>query len=132
MNIRPADSTLTVHFSAAKIARVDEVEFGIVVAYDDNQRIVDVTTKARVKMPRVDIVNIDKNEMRERMTYDPSIDALYIYANSVEIRKTEEVLPGLIVDYDADGFVSGLEFLNASDFFSDQTMAAIRKSATLL
>ena len=132
MNIRPTEATLIVHFSCAEVDRVDEVESGILVAYDRHQRIVDVTARARAGISRVDLVGVNAEAVPARVTYDASVDALYIDANSADIRNTEEVFPGFIVDFDADGFVRGLEFLNASDFFSDQTMSDIRERATLL
>ena len=46
MNIRPFESTLVVHFSAAKVDHVDERE-GVHIAYDERGRIVDVAVRAK-------------------------------------------------------------------------------------
>ncbi len=47
-------------------------------------------------------------------TYDPSADAAYVYLGRGEIGSTEEVAPGVMVDYDAEGRIVGIEFLSAS------------------
>jgi uncharacterized protein YuzE len=131
MNIRQADPTLTVHFSANKVARVDEMERGIRIAYDQRDRIVDIIARGRAGASRIEIGKGPGDRPR-RMTYDASVDALYIYASEAKVGETEEILPDFIVDFDDDGFLIGLEFLNTRAFFSDQTMADIRNSATLL
>lgn len=46
--------------------------------------------------------------------YDPEVDALYIRLNEAEIVESDEVQPGIILDFDANGKVGGLEVLNAS------------------
>ena len=47
-------------------------------------------------------------------------------------RNSDEILPDLIVDRDVDGFVRGLEFLNASRFFSEEALSDVRKRAIIL
>jgi uncharacterized protein YuzE len=54
-----------------------------------------------------------------RMTYDPAADAMYLYlteraAEDGEVARTEEVAAGLILDYDRDGRVIGIEMLSVS------------------
>ncbi len=129
MNIRASELNLVVHFSAAKVDQVDEVDRGVLVAYDENHRVVDVTVRARSGASRVDFVN---GSVGARVTYDAAVDALAIDASETNYQESEELLPGFIVDYDVEGFVRGLEFLNASAFFSDGAMDLIRKRATML
>ncbi len=57
MNIRASELNLVVHFSAAKVDHVDEVDRGVLVAYDENHRVVDVTVRAGSGASRVDFVN---------------------------------------------------------------------------
>ena len=47
-------------------------------------------------------------------TYDPEADAAYIYLGESKILESEEVAPGIVLDYDAEGRVVGLELLSAS------------------
>jgi uncharacterized protein YuzE len=54
-----------------------------------------------------------------RMTYDPAADAMYLYlteraAGGPEVARTEEVAPGLMLDFDRDGRVIGVEMLSVS------------------
>lgn len=49
-----------------------------------------------------------------RFDYDPEVDALYIRLNEVKIIESEEVQPGIILDFDENGKVAGVEVLNAS------------------
>ncbi len=46
--------------------------------------------------------------------YDPEVDALAISWGNASIEESDEVEPGVILDYDKDGNVVGIEVLNAS------------------
>ena len=46
--------------------------------------------------------------------YDDGADALYIYFREGEHARTQEIAPGIIVDYDENGDVLGIEVLEAS------------------
>ena len=47
-------------------------------------------------------------------TYDPEADAAYIYLGESKILESEEVAPGNVLDFDAEGRVVGIEILSAS------------------
>lgn len=47
--------------------------------------------------------------------YDATVDALAINWSDAPIEESDEVEPGLILDYDKDGNVIGIELLNASE-----------------
>ena len=49
-----------------------------------------------------------------KVTYDPHVDVLRIILRETTIEESDEENPGLILDYDADGNVVGLEILDAS------------------
>ena len=49
-----------------------------------------------------------------RLKLDKEADALYFRLSEVAIAESEEVAPGVILDFDADGCVVGLEFLAVS------------------
>ena len=49
-----------------------------------------------------------------KVTYDPEVDVLRILFRTAEIEESDEEKPGVILDYDKDGNVVGLEILNAS------------------
>lgn len=46
-------------------------------------------------------------------TYCPSADAMYLTVQKGPIAETDQVLPGIIVDFGADGRVVGIEWLFA-------------------
>ena len=49
-----------------------------------------------------------------KVTYDSDVDVLRILFSNAPIEETDEDKPGVILDYDKDGNVVGLEVLNAS------------------
>lgn len=46
--------------------------------------------------------------------YDPTVDALYVRLTDRKIIESEEVQPGIVLDFDETGRVVGVEVLNAS------------------
>ncbi len=49
-----------------------------------------------------------------RASYDPEADSLWIRWNTEPIEESDEIVPGVVVDYDENGAVVGIEVLNAS------------------
>lgn len=49
-----------------------------------------------------------------KVTYDPEVDVLRIVFSNVPIEESDEEKPGMILDYDKDGNIVGLEILDAS------------------
>lgn len=49
-----------------------------------------------------------------KFEYDPQADALYIRMASGKVAETEEVRPGLMLDYDENGKILGIEMLDVS------------------
>jgi uncharacterized protein YuzE len=49
-----------------------------------------------------------------KVTYDPEVDVLRIVLSSRPIEESDEEKPGVILDYDGDGNIVGLEILTAS------------------
>ena len=49
-----------------------------------------------------------------RVTYDQEVDVLRIVFSQMTIEESDEDKPGLILDYDKDGNIVGLEVLDAS------------------
>jgi len=49
-----------------------------------------------------------------KVTYDPEVDVLRIVFSNSPVEESDEDKPGLILDYDKDGNIVGLEVLDAS------------------
>lgn len=49
-----------------------------------------------------------------KVTYDPRVDVLRLIFRDAPIEESDEGKPGVILDYDPDGNIVGLEVLNAS------------------
>lgn len=49
-----------------------------------------------------------------KIEFDPLADALYIQLAEGEVEKTEELKPGMLVDYDSLGNMLGIEVLYIS------------------
>ena len=49
-----------------------------------------------------------------KVKYDKEVDVLYIVFNEKKIKESDEDKPGIILDYDKDGLIVGIEILDAS------------------
>jgi uncharacterized protein YuzE len=49
-----------------------------------------------------------------KVTHDPRVDVLRIIFRDAPIEESDEDKPGVILDYDLDGNIVGLEVLSAS------------------
>ncbi|MEI8173793.1 MAG: DUF2283 domain-containing protein [Deltaproteobacteria bacterium] len=49
-----------------------------------------------------------------KVTYDPEVDVLRILFSNQPIEESDEDKPGVIIDYDKEGNIVGLEVLEAS------------------
>jgi YD repeat-containing protein len=56
-----------------------------------------------------------------RVRVDHGADAIYLNLTDRPIKKSEEVAEGIIVDYDAEGRIVGIEILDASKRTDDLT-----------
>jgi uncharacterized protein YuzE len=50
-----------------------------------------------------------------RLSVDEAADALHLQRVDTDVIESEEVAPGIIVDYDASGEIVGLEILHLSE-----------------
>ena len=49
-----------------------------------------------------------------KVTYDQEVDVLSVVFSGAKIQESDEDKPGVVLDYDKDGNVVGIEILNAS------------------
>jgi uncharacterized protein YuzE len=52
------------------------------------------------------------------VSYDRAVDAAYIRFSSEPIEESEEVSPGIVLDYDAEGRNVGMEVMKAQTHLS--------------
>jgi len=56
--------------------------------------------------------------------YDPEADAARITLSNAPYLESEEVLPGVVMDFDAEGRIIGIEVLRASTKLAPDTLDA--------
>jgi uncharacterized protein YuzE len=61
-----------------------------------------------------------------RIVLDKDSDALYFRLDESRIVDSEEIKPGVIIDYDANDLVVGVEFLNISKRASKEQLGSIQ------
>jgi uncharacterized protein YuzE len=54
-----------------------------------------------------------------KLHYDPSVDALYLRFADAAVKESEEVRPGIVLDYDEANRVVAVEVLNLRKQFPD-------------
>ena len=64
-----------------------------------------------------------------KMTYDPQADAAYIALVEGAVTESEEVAPGIVLDFDAEGRVLGIEVLNASATLAPGALESLATAA---
>ena len=60
-----------------------------------------------------------------RLEFDPQADAVYLELTEAEVEESKEIQPGIIMDYDAEGRVVGIEVL----YVSKRTEVPLKKVA---
>ncbi|WP_017295705.1 DUF2283 domain-containing protein [Geminocystis herdmanii] len=60
--------------------------------------------------------------------YDPEVDAIYFQLKNEAVLESEEISKGIVVDYDENNNVVGLEFLGLHNI----TIGAIRKLKSII
>ncbi|MCK5114652.1 MAG: DUF2283 domain-containing protein [Phycisphaerae bacterium] len=61
-----------------------------------------------------------------RIKVDKETDTLYFRLDEERLVESEEIQPGVILDYDKDDRVVGVEFLDVSQRASQQELASIQ------
>lgn len=61
--------------------------------------------------------------MTPRMTYDPDADIAYLNLSPAHTVESEEVSPGVILDYDEADRVVGIQFMQARKRLRAETLA---------
>ncbi len=59
-----------------------------------------------------------------KTTYDPQVDALYMALSDRPTVESEEVSPGVVLDFDEDNRIVGIELLNAKARLATDVLTA--------
>ncbi|MFN0117192.1 MAG: DUF2283 domain-containing protein [Elusimicrobiota bacterium] len=65
-----------------------------------------------------------------RLKVDKKSDALYFRLDDSPIVESEEVRPGIIIDFDKNGKPIGVEFLNIKSRISEKELSSIQFQAS--
>ena len=60
-----------------------------------------------------------------KFEFDPQADAVYLELTDADVDESKEVQPGIIMDYDAEGRIVGIEVLHVSK----RTQLPLQKAA---
>jgi uncharacterized protein YuzE len=60
-----------------------------------------------------------------KLEFDPQADAVYLELADAEVEASQEVQPGIILDYDVEGRVVGIEVL----YVSQRSTLTLQKAA---
>jgi uncharacterized protein YuzE len=60
-----------------------------------------------------------------KLEFDPQADAVYLELTDAEVEKSTEIQPGIVLDYDAEGRVVGIEVL----YVSQRSQLPLKKAA---
>jgi len=61
-----------------------------------------------------------------RLKVDRENDAVYLRLDDSKIMESEEVQPGVVLDFNADGHVVGIELLNVSARLSAESLETVQ------
>ncbi|GFP20248.1 hypothetical protein HKBW3S42_00294 [Candidatus Hakubella thermalkaliphila] len=61
-----------------------------------------------------------------RVRYDEQVDILYIRIKETPYYESDEIREGIIMDYDKDGNVIGIEILDASEYLAPDELATVK------
>ncbi len=60
-----------------------------------------------------------------KVKYDRNVDILYIQLNDSPIEESDEDRLGVVMDYDVDGMLVGIEIMNASTRMTQPTIVEL-------
>jgi uncharacterized protein YuzE len=61
--------------------------------------------------------------MTPHVKYDAAANAAYIRLSSAKVLDSEEVSPGVVFDFDAEGHIVGIELLDAKTQLSEELLS---------
>jgi uncharacterized protein YuzE len=65
-----------------------------------------------------------------RVRYDEEVDMLYIRLKETPYYESDEIKEGIIIDYDKDENVIGIEIMNATEYLAPEELSTIKFDIT--
>lgn len=60
-----------------------------------------------------------------KLEFDPEADAVYLEISDADVERSEQIKPGVVIDFDSDGNVVGIEVL----YVGKRTRAPLKQAA---
>jgi len=60
-----------------------------------------------------------------KLRYDEQVDILYIRLKETLYHESDEIREGLILDYDKDGNIIGIEIMDVSEYLSPEELSTV-------
>jgi uncharacterized protein YuzE len=60
-----------------------------------------------------------------KLEFDPEADAVYLEISDADVERSEQIKPGVVIDFDCDGNVVGVEVL----YVGKRTHAPLKQAA---
>ena len=60
-----------------------------------------------------------------KIEYDKEANALYVYFREVEVAESKEIEDGVVVDFDTNGHIVGIEILEVSNRLTRQELVNV-------
>lgn len=60
-----------------------------------------------------------------KLSYDPTVDALFLRFSDEVTRESEEIKPGIVLDFDDAGHIVAIEILDAKQQLSQSAFAGL-------
>jgi len=60
-----------------------------------------------------------------KIEYDREVDSLYIFIAEVEVARTEEIGGGVLLDYDKNGRLIGIEVIGVGERYSKEELTTL-------
>jgi uncharacterized protein YuzE len=61
-----------------------------------------------------------------KLSYDPTVDALFVRFSEAPTLESEEIKPGIILDFDAEGHIVGIEILDVKNQLPASVIAELQ------
>ncbi len=84
----------------------------------------ELTEKGRINVFKT-IGERGKGKRKMKIEYSKRADALYVYFRHAMVAKSKEIEEGVVIDFDAEGHIVGIEILDATQRMQSKELANV-------